>query len=112
METNRYGPDVQRNALAPGILLAIALVVGTLLLGSDWYETLRFVIAVLAAIVAWFAFQAKHWWWIPAFLAIAVAWNPVVPFDVAGQAWALAHLAAALVALVAAVLITAPRTDS
>lgn len=111
METNRYGPTFQRNALAPGVLLAIALVVGMLLLGSDWYETLRFVIAVLAAIVGWFAFQARHWWWIPAFLAIVVLWNPVVPFDLAGQAWALAHLAAALVSLVAAVLIKAPRTE-
>ena len=52
-------------------------------------------------IVAWFAFQAKHWWWIPVFLAIAVIWNPVLPFDLASQPWLLAHLAAALVALVA-----------
>ncbi|MGC5077858.1 DUF6804 family protein [Agrococcus sp. DT81.2] len=111
METNRYGPSFQRNALAPGVLLAVGLVAGTMLLGSDWYETLRFVIAVLALIVAWFAFQAKHWWWIPVFLAIAVVWNPVLPFDFNGQAWALAHLAAALVSLVAAVLIKAPRTD-
>ena len=111
METNRYGPTFQRNALAPGVLLATGLMVGTMLFGSDWYETLRFVIAVLAVIIAWFAFQAKHWWWIPVFLAIAVAWNPVLPFDVAGQAWALAHLAAALVSLVAAILIKAPRTE-
>ena len=111
METDRYGPSFQRNALAPGILLAIALVVGTMLLDSDWYETLRFVIAVLALIVAWFALQARHWWWIPVLLVIAIAWNPVLPFDLAGQAWALAHLAAALVSLVAAVLIKAPRAE-
>lgn len=111
MEPDRYGPSFQRNALAPGVLLAIALVVGTLLLGSEWYETLRFVIAVLAIIIAWFAFQAKHWWWIPVFLAIAVAWNPVVPFDSTGQAWAVAHVGAALVSLVAAVLIKSSRAD-
>ncbi len=111
MESNRYGPTYQRNALAPGVLVAIALVVGTLLIGSEWYETLRFVIAVLAVIVAWFAFQARHWWWIPVFLAIAVVWNPVMPFDLSGQPWLLAHLGAAVVALVAAVLIKAPRTD-
>lgn len=111
MESNRYGPTYQRNALAPGVLVAIALVVGTMLIGSEWYETLRFVIAVLAVIVAWFAFQAKHWWWIPVFVAIAVAWNPVMPFAFEGQAWLLAHLAAAIVALVAAVLIKAPRTE-
>lgn len=111
MEANRYGPTFQRNALAPGILLAVALVAGTMLLGGDWYETLRFVIAVLALIVAWFAFQARHWWWIPVFVGVAVAWNPVLPLEVGGQAWALAHLAAALVSLVAAVLIKAPRVE-
>lgn len=111
MESNRYGPTYQRNALAPGVLVAIALVVGTMLIGSEWYETLRFVIAVLAVIVAWFAFQAKHWWWIPVFLAIAVAWNPVMPFAFDGQGWLLAHLGAAIVALVAAVLIKAPRPE-
>jgi hypothetical protein len=111
METNRYGPTFQRNALAPGVLLAIALVVGPLLMGTDWYETLRFVIAVLGLIMAWFAFQAKHWWWIPVFLAVAVAWNPVLPFDLSSQAWALAHLGVALVSLVAAVLIKSPRVE-
>ncbi|MGM1028372.1 MAG: DUF6804 family protein [Actinomycetota bacterium] len=111
MESNRYGPTFQRNALAPGVLVAIALVVGTMLMGTEWYDTLRFVIAVLAVIVAWFAFQAKHWWWIPVFLAIAVIWNPVLPFDLASQPWLLAHLAAALVALVAAVMIKAPRAE-
>ncbi|ROR66263.1 DUF6804 family protein [Agrococcus jenensis] len=112
MEPDRYGPSVQRNALAPGILLAIALVVGTLLIGSEWYETLRFVIAVLALIIGWFAVQAKHWWWVPVFLAIAVAWNPVAPFDLSSQLGLLAHVGAAVVALVAAVLITAPRADA
>ena len=112
MEPDRYGPSVQRNALAPGILLAIALVVGTLLIGSEWYETLRFVIAVLALIIGWFAVQAKHWWWVPVFLAIAVAWNPVAPFDLSSQLGLLAHVAAAVVALVAAVLIKAPRADA
>ncbi len=112
MEPDRYGSNVQRNALAPGILLAIALVVGTLLLGGEWYDTLRFVIAVLALIIGWFAVQAKHWWWVPVFAAIAIAWNPVAPFEISGQLWLLAHVAAAIVALVAAVLIKAPRADA
>lgn len=111
MSSDRYGPTFQRNALAPGILLAIVLVIAVLLLGSEWYDTLRFVISVLALIIGWFALQAKHWWWIPVFGAIAIAWNPVLPFDFAGQGWALAHMAAALLSLVAAVLIKSPRVD-
>lgn len=109
MTSDRYGPTFQRNALAPGILLAVVLVVALLLLESEWYGTLRFVISVLALIIGWFALQAKHWWWVPVFAAIAIAWNPVLPFDFAGQAWALAHMAAALLSLVAGVLIKSPR---
>ena len=101
----------QRNALAPSLLAAAVLFVAPALLGSDWFLTVRFVATIFALIIGWFAFQAKHWWWIPVFLAIGVAWNPVLPFDFTGQAWALAHLAAALVSLVAAVLIKAPRTE-
>ena len=111
MESTRYGPTVQRNALAPGLLLAILLVVGTLILGSEWYETLRYGISVLALIIAWFAVQARHWWWVPVFLAIAIAWNPVWPFAFTGEVWTLSHIGAALLSLVAAAAIKAPRTD-
>jgi hypothetical protein len=111
VQSDRYGPTFQRNALAPGILGALALIVAQLLIGTDWFETLRFVIAVLALIVGWFAFQAKHWWWILPMLAIAVAWNPVLPFDFSGPVWVGAHWVAALVFLAAGMLIKAPRVD-
>ena len=112
MDANRYGRTYQRNALAPGILATLALVVAQLLFGSDWFETLRFVIAILALIVAWFAIQARHWWWVPVFVVIAVAWNPVLPFDLSGPVWVAAHWVAAIAFLVAGALIRSPRAVS
>lgn len=111
MDPDRYGPAFQRNALAPGILAALALIVAQLLLDSDWYELIRYVVSILALIVAWFAIQARHWWWVPVFAAIAVAWNPVVPFDFSGQLWMGAHWVAALAFIAAGVLIKSPRAD-
>ena len=58
-------------------------VLGLALLGSDTYTVIRFVVSILALIIAVFAWQAKHWWWIIPFVAIAVLWNPVLPIDVA-----------------------------
>ncbi|WP_072312905.1 DUF6804 family protein [Agrococcus sp. Marseille-P2731] len=111
MDDKRYGPAFQRNALAPGILAAIALVVSQAWLAGTWDEPMRYVVAILALIVAWFAIQAKHWWWVPVFVAIAVAWNPVAPFAFEGTIWAVSHFVAALVFLAAGLLIKTPRTD-
>lgn len=115
MDQNRYGPAFQRNAFAPGMLAALALVVSQLWLAGAWDEVFRYVIAILALIVAWFAVQAKHWWWVPVFVAIAVVWNPVVPFAWEGEAlgavffWA--HWVAAAAFLAAGLLIKTPRED-
>ncbi|WP_413316638.1 DUF6804 family protein [Agrococcus sp. 1P02AA] len=111
MDDKRYGPAFQRNALAPGLLAALALVIAQAWLAGTWDEPVRFVVSILALIVMWFAIQAKHWWWVPVFLAIAVAWNPVVPFAFEGTLWAAAHFVVALVFLVAGLLIKTPRHD-
>lgn len=113
MDDKRYGPSFQRNAFAPGVLAAIALIVAMALIDTEWFELFRYVISILALIVAWFAFQAKHWWWVAVFAAVAVVWNPVVPIawegPTASVAFFWAHLAAALAFLAAGVLIRTPR---
>ncbi len=115
MDQNRYGPAFQRNALAPGMLAALALVVSQLWLAGAWDEVFRYVVSILALIVAWFAIQAKHWWWVPVFLAIAVMWNPVAPIAWEGEALAAtffwSHWIAAAAFLTAGLLIKAPRED-
>ncbi|MFB7892431.1 DUF6804 family protein [Microbacterium sp. NPDC056044] len=100
----------QRNAFAPSLIAAIALFLAPLLIGGDWFLLIRFVVAILAVIVAWFAFQARHWWWIPVFVAIAVLWNPIFPFAFDGPVWTAAQPVAAVVFLVAGATIRTPRS--
>ena len=87
-------PAFQRNALAPGILGAIAAFVGPALLEQDIHVVVLFAMAILALIVAVFAGRAGQWWWIPFLAAIAVAWNPLYPFPMEGPWWTGAHVAA------------------
>lgn len=102
-------PARQRNALAPGILAAAALVVGILLPGGDVAVYISYIVAILALIVAWFAVQAQQWWWAVPMVAIAVLWNPVYPFGFTGPLWSVAHVVAAAVFLSAGALVWTPR---
>lgn len=96
---------VQRNALAPGILAAIALFLSPLFPDGWGATVVLFAVSILALIVAWFALQARHWWWTVVFVAVTVIWNPVYPFSFDGPAWLAAQFAAAVVFLVAGALI-------
>lgn len=105
-------PTLQRNALAPGILAAIVLFLAPgVLIGGPAAMVALFVPAILALIVGWFAIQARQWWWVPVFLAIAVLWNPIVPFGFSGDGWVAAQFGAAVVFLVAGSLIKVPRVE-
>jgi hypothetical protein len=110
---DRYGaPSVRRIALAPGLLAAIVMIAGFALIGQDAYIVIEYVVAILALIVAWFAFQAKQWWWIPLLLAIAVIWNPVVPFHFSGPYWFGAQYVAILIFVLVAILVKVPITEA
>ncbi|WP_375399551.1 DUF6804 family protein [uncultured Amnibacterium sp.] len=88
------------------------LVAGLALLGAPGFVLIRYAAAILAAIIAVFAFQARQWWWLPVLAAIVVLWNPVVPFDFAGRWWQIAQLAGAAAFALAAVLIRQPDPDA
>jgi hypothetical protein len=105
----RYPVAVRRDALAPGMLGAIALLAGLALVDTDAFLVIRFAASILALIVIVFALQARHWWWALPLAAVAVLWNPIVPFPFGGQPWRLAQIAGAAVFVVAAV--TVRRTD-
>jgi len=114
---DRYGRAAfRRTALAPGLLASVALLVGVALIESEAFIVIRFVVAIVALIVVVFAVQARHWWWIPLLLAIAVVWNPVVPLDrapldIAGPWWLAAQYVAILVFVLAGIFIKVPVTD-
>lgn len=104
--------EYQRNAFAPAILAAIACLVGIALIGGDAYAVIRFAVTILAAIIGWFALQARKWWWTVAMLAVAVLWNPLFPFAFEGQVWAGAHVVAATAFLAAGVMIKSEVQES
>jgi hypothetical protein len=106
----RDAKPFQRNALAPGLIAAIALFIAPALIGNDWFGAIRFVVSILALIVAWFALQARQWWWVPVFVAIAVIWNPIFPFAFTGPVWVAAQPVAAVTFLVAGATIKSPTT--
>ena len=102
----------QRNAFAPGILAAIACLAGIALVGNEYYLAIRFIVAILAVIIGWFALQAGQWWWAPVMVVIAIVWNPLYPFEFAGPWWAGAHIAAAATFLTAGAMIKSAAKSS
>ena len=107
---DRSASTYQRNAFAPAVIAAIALFLAPLLIGGEWFLLIRFVVAILALIVGWFAIQARHWWWVPVFAAIAVLWNPIFPFAFDGPVWTAAQPVAAVLFLVAGATIRTTRS--
>lgn len=92
MNVKRKTPSrYQQNAFAPGVIAAVVLFIAPLLIDNDGFVVVRFLVSILALVVAWFAIQAKHWWWVPVFVAIAVLWNPVFSFPFAGPVWTAAR---------------------
>lgn len=109
---DRYGaPKFRRTALAPGLLAAIVMIAGFALIDTGGFVVIRYVVAIFALIVGWFAIQAKQWWWAPLLLAIAVIWNPVVPFDFHGAWWFGAQYVAILVFVLVAIFVKVPISE-
>lgn len=107
---DRYGRSpFRRTALAPGLLAAIVALAGLALIDSDSFLIIRYVLAIMALIIAWFTLQARKWWWLPILLAIAVLWNPVFPFEFAGPWWLAAQYLAALGFILVAIFVKVPN---
>ncbi len=89
-------PPFTRPALAPGIIAAIVLVAGSVLIGMDEFVWISYAISILAIIVCVFAVQARQPWWLGVLVPIAIAWNPVIPLPFDGTIWQAAQFVAAL----------------
>jgi uncharacterized protein DUF6804 len=110
---DRYGaPTFRRLALAPGLLAAIVVIAGFALIEGTGFIFIRYAVAILALIIGYFAFQAKQWWWMPLLLAIAVIWNPVIPFGFSGIYWYGAQYVAIVVFILTAIFVKVPLTEA
>lgn len=110
-ERDRYGrPAFRRTGLAPGLLGAIVLLVGVALIDGDGFIVIRYVVSILALVIGVFAFQARHWWWMPFLLIVAVVWNPVYPLDISGPWWVAAQYIGILIFVLSGVFIKVPVT--
>ena len=101
----------RRTALVPGVLAAIVLAAGAVLVGTEGFTWIRYVTSILALIISVFAWQSRQWWWLLGLIPIAVAWNPVIvlPFD--GVVWQAVQFVAALVFIAAGLLIKVPNPE-
>ena len=99
-----------RLALAPGVLGAICLLAGLAAVGDPsgtWFTIIRFAVAIVAVIMCVFAWQGTtlRWLWIPLLAAIAVVWNPVLPFAIDDAVLRILHILAAAAFLAAGLFI-------
>lgn len=109
MSSARYPSASRRTALAPAVLAVIALLVGVVFISGDGFTVIRYIVAILALIVAWFSWQARQWWWIIGLVPIAVLWNPVWPVDLGlPDLWLGLQYVAAIVFLAAGILVKVP----
>jgi hypothetical protein len=105
-------PAFRRTALAPGILAAIVLFAGFALLDSDAFLFIRFAVAILALIVAVYAWQAAQPWWLIGLVPIVILWNPVFPITLpVAELWLGMQYVAALIFIVAGIRIKVPNPD-
>ena len=101
-----YPSRSRRTALVPSLLAVVALLVGVALIESDGFTVIRYVVSILALIVAVFAWQSGRWWLIIGLVPIAVLWNPVVPIELGmPDLWLGLQYVAALVFIASGILI-------
>ena len=93
----------------PSLLAVVALLIGVVLIAGEGFTVIRYVVSILALIVAVFAWQARQWWWIIVLAPIAVLWNPVVPINLGmPDLWLGLQYVAAIVFIVCGILIKVP----
>lgn len=125
--TGRYGSDLIRPGLLPGLLGSGACVSGLWASGTDWMITVLFAVSILSAILAFFCIQAVRVAPAPAtrnrpaerdrrplaavfavlLLVIVIVYNPIWPFVITatGTGWQLAQVASGAVIFAAGVLV-------
>lgn len=128
--SNRYGSDLIRPGLLPGLLGSAACLGGLWASGTDWMITILYAVSILAAILVFFCVQAvrviprtatrnhladrdfRSLFVVFAVLlaVVAVVYNPIWPFvlTAAGTGWQLAQVASGALMFACGVLVKTP----
>lgn len=78
---------------------------GLALLDLDAFTIVRFVVSILALIMAVFAWQAKQPLWMVPTILVAIVWNPVLPLPFSGVGWIIAQFVGGVVFVVVGILL-------
>jgi len=62
-----------------------------------YYQLLRWVVAIVAAYSAYQAYEHKKNFWTWTFVAMAILFNPIMPFYLERETWQILDVAAAVV---------------
>ena len=102
----RYPDAVMRPGIFPGILGAVAILLGLWLVGTEWEFAVRLAASIMGAIVVVFCVQARQRRYIASGVLvgiIVVTWNPVInlitPLTSLGQGWLFIEILAAAILL-------------
>ena len=107
-----YPTRSRRTALVPSLLAVITLLIGVALIENGGFIVIRYVVSILALIVAVFAWQARQWWWLVGLVPIAVLWNPVFVIELGmPDLWLGLQYVAALVFIACGILIKVQDTS-
>jgi len=103
--------EFRRSAFVPALLAAIVVLAGVALIGTGGHTVILYVTSIFALIISVFAWQARQWWWLIGLVPIAIVWNPIVPFTIAGSLGYGIHYLAALVFIGAGLRIRVRNED-
>jgi hypothetical protein len=98
-----------RPALIPGILLAIAMILGVVLETGGYALIVRYAASILALIMLVFAYQARSYWAYLPLAAIAVVWNPIWHVTLPDLAALVAYALTAIIGVAAGILTKVPE---
>ena len=127
---DRYGSDLIRPGLLPGLLGSAACLAGLWASGTDWMITILYAVSILAAILVFFCVQAMRVSPRPptrnrvadrdlravfvVFAAlltvVVVVYNPILPLvlSATGTGWQLAQVASGALLFASGVLVKTP----
>lgn len=94
------GGSVFRWLLGTRVVAATLLVLALAELPYGYYQMLRWVICAVAAFTAFVAYSYGREGWTVVFGAVAVLFNPIAPFYLSREIWAVLDVATAVVFLV------------